>query len=157
MHVQIQIATQIASREPTAIFDDGSLRYHLGLPHATVARARSDGSLRYAKVGHRNFHLGAWVSAWLEKNPHLRAFRVNQKDGWFELLRPVLLDPAATYDDETLRRDLLHITSAALLKARRSGLLSYTEVGNGPLYSGRSILDWLEATSRMVPAKAGDQ
>ena len=37
----------------------------LGLTHATLARARRDGDLRYARKGQRVLYLGRWVVEWI--------------------------------------------------------------------------------------------
>ena len=42
------------------------LRAELGLTLRTVARARRDGKLRFARQGHRILYLGQWVVDWLQ-------------------------------------------------------------------------------------------
>jgi len=56
---------------PDGIYDDGSLCAVLGVGAQTLAKARRDGSLRYARKGQRTLYLGAWVLEWLtvDKRP----------------------------------------------------------------------------------------
>jgi hypothetical protein len=51
--------------EPEAFYDDPALRVLLGLPTATLARARRDGELRYVRRGRRTYYRGDWVLEWL--------------------------------------------------------------------------------------------
>ena len=51
--------------DPQTIFTDGGLRLLLGLPSATLARARREGRLRYTRRGKRIFYTGEWVLDWL--------------------------------------------------------------------------------------------
>jgi hypothetical protein len=51
--------------EPESLYDDGALREALGLTAATLARARRDGSLRFARKGQRTLYLGKWIIDWL--------------------------------------------------------------------------------------------
>jgi hypothetical protein len=51
--------------DPHTIFTDGGLRLLLGLPSATLARARREGRLRYTRRGKQIFYTGEWVVAWL--------------------------------------------------------------------------------------------
>ncbi len=51
--------------EPDGIYDDLALYQALGISTATLARSRSDGSLRYTRKGNRTLYLGRWVLAWL--------------------------------------------------------------------------------------------
>jgi hypothetical protein len=55
--------------DPQTIFTDGGLRLLLGLPSATLARARREGRLRYARRGKQIFYTGAWVVDWLVGEP----------------------------------------------------------------------------------------
>jgi hypothetical protein len=50
---------------PQDIFTDPGLRLLLGLPSATLARARREGRLRYTRRGKRIFYTGEWVVDWL--------------------------------------------------------------------------------------------
>ena len=52
--------------DPEAVFDDGALYQALGLSAATLATARREGTLRYARKGRRVLYRGRWVSAWLD-------------------------------------------------------------------------------------------
>lgn len=52
--------------DPTGVYDDGTLVLALGLTHATLARARREGRLRYTRKGRRVLYLGRWLLAWLE-------------------------------------------------------------------------------------------
>ena len=51
--------------DPQTIFTDGGLRLLLGLPSATLARARREGRLRYTRRGKQIFYTGEWVVDWL--------------------------------------------------------------------------------------------
>jgi hypothetical protein len=51
---------------PDAIYHDGQARLLLGLPDATLTRARREGRLRYARQGGKVIYRGAWLLAWLE-------------------------------------------------------------------------------------------
>jgi hypothetical protein len=51
--------------DPRAVYDDGVLLLTLDIPSATLARARRDGRLRYARQGRRILYLGQWVLDWL--------------------------------------------------------------------------------------------
>ena len=52
--------------EADAIYTDGELRLMLGLPGATLARARRERKLRHTRQGRRLLYRGTWVLAWLE-------------------------------------------------------------------------------------------
>jgi hypothetical protein len=52
--------------DPGSVYNDGDLILGLGLTHATLARARRTGALRFARPGQRPLYLGRWVIAWLE-------------------------------------------------------------------------------------------
>lgn len=56
--------------QPNCVYDDGTLVLSLGLTHATLARARRDGELRFARKGKRVLYLGSWIIEWLERDPH---------------------------------------------------------------------------------------
>jgi hypothetical protein len=62
----MQNAIQPVRIEPGSIYNEGALLFNLGLPNASVARARRDGLLRFACVGKKNLYLGSWVLSWLE-------------------------------------------------------------------------------------------
>ena len=51
--------------EREAIYYDATARHLLGLPGATLARARRCGALRYMRCGARFVYLGEWLLAWL--------------------------------------------------------------------------------------------
>jgi hypothetical protein len=51
--------------DPEAIYDDALLYRELGIPTVTLARARREGRLRYARQGQRIFYVGRWVRTWL--------------------------------------------------------------------------------------------
>jgi hypothetical protein len=51
---------------PDAIYHDGQVRLLLGLPGATLDRARREGRLRYTRQGGRVLYRGTWLLAWLE-------------------------------------------------------------------------------------------
>ena len=55
--------------EPTGVYDDAALVLGLGLTHATLARARRDGRLRFSRKGRRVLYLGQWVLNWLAADP----------------------------------------------------------------------------------------
>ena len=59
-----------------SVFDDGAVVQRLGVPACTLARARRDGRLRFAKRGNRIFYLGAWLLDWLKDDD-----RANTHDG----------------------------------------------------------------------------
>lgn len=63
----MSIATRPLVIEPTAVYTDGDLVLGLNLTHATLARARRDGGLRYTRKGKRVLYLGRWLLAWLER------------------------------------------------------------------------------------------
>jgi hypothetical protein len=65
----------------------------------------------------------------------------------------VSIDPTAIYDDGALYC-ALGITSAALSKARRSGLLRFSQKGRRILYVGQWIIDWINADGQ-GPQEAG--
>ena len=51
--------------DPNSIYDDGALVLALGVTHATLARARRDGHLRFTRKGKRVLYLGHWITEWL--------------------------------------------------------------------------------------------
>jgi hypothetical protein len=57
-----------ATIEPNDIYDDGALVMALGIPSATLTRARRHGHLRYSRKGRRTLYLGKWIIAWLESD-----------------------------------------------------------------------------------------
>lgn len=67
---------------------------------------------------------------------------------------PLLIDPAAVYDDAAI---VLHlgIPSSVLARARRSGELRFRRRGRRNYYLGRSLLDWLTG-SAMTANKGAD-
>jgi hypothetical protein len=67
------------------------------------------------------------------------------------MLEPILTDPAALYDDGSLRQ-ALGLTDAALANARRARTLRYTWQGKRTLYLGKWILAWLEAGAVTPPS-----
>ena len=54
------------SIDPNGIYDDGTLVLALGLTHATLARARREGRLRFTREGKQVLYLGRWLLDWLE-------------------------------------------------------------------------------------------
>jgi hypothetical protein len=52
--------------DPDGIYDDALLRGALDVSDVTLARARSDGRLRYSRQGKRILYLGCWVLDWLK-------------------------------------------------------------------------------------------
>ena len=64
--VVIQNAIQPVRIEATAVYDEAFLHHNLGLPCASLAKARRNGSLRHVVVGKRILFLGGWVLEWLE-------------------------------------------------------------------------------------------
>lgn len=58
--------------QPDALFDDGTLCLTMGLPSSTIAAARRNGSLRYARQGKRTLYKGAWILDWLEASSEPR-------------------------------------------------------------------------------------
>jgi hypothetical protein len=62
---------------------------------------------------------------------------------------PVLIEPAAVYDDGSVHVALA-IPSATLTRARREGRLRYTRKGRRVLYLGQWLLDWLAADGKGV-------
>jgi hypothetical protein len=74
------------------------------------------------------------------------------------MIEPYRIDPEATFDDGSLSQ-CLGLSSSALGRARREGLLRYCTVGNRCLYKGRWILAWMDAVSQPAlpcPAPAAD-
>ena len=53
--------------EPDGIYDDSSLVLALGLTHATLARARREGHLRFSRKGKRILYLGRWIVDWIDE------------------------------------------------------------------------------------------
>jgi hypothetical protein len=60
---------------PDAIYGDGQARLLLGLPGATLDRARREGRLRHARQGGKVIYRGAWLLAWLEAEADRREVR----------------------------------------------------------------------------------
>jgi hypothetical protein len=54
--------------EPAAVYDDGALVAALGIPSATLNRARRGRQIRYTRKGKRVFYLGQWVLDWLQED-----------------------------------------------------------------------------------------
>ena len=54
--------------EPNGIYDDGALVLAMGVTHATLARARRDGHLRFAREGRQILYLGQWILEWIERS-----------------------------------------------------------------------------------------
>lgn len=52
--------------EPQGIYDDGAIHLALGITSATLARARRQGTLRFARKGKRTLYLGSWIIDWIE-------------------------------------------------------------------------------------------
>ena len=55
--------------DPRAYYTEAELRVLLGLPTATLARARQEGRLRYSRCGRTTYYLGRWVRDWLDCAP----------------------------------------------------------------------------------------
>ena len=53
--------------EPGSVYSDDALSVTLGIPRATLLRARRLGHLRHARTGQRILYLGQWVRDWLER------------------------------------------------------------------------------------------
>jgi hypothetical protein len=51
--------------DPHGVYDDGAVLLGLGIPTATLARARRAGRLRYTRQGKRVLYLGQWLLDWL--------------------------------------------------------------------------------------------
>jgi hypothetical protein len=51
--------------DPEAIYDDGAIVSALGIPSATLVRARTTGALRSTRKGKRILYMGQWVLDWL--------------------------------------------------------------------------------------------
>ena len=54
--------------DATTVYDDSALVLGLNLTHATLARARRDGQLRFTRKGKRVLYLGRWILDWLERD-----------------------------------------------------------------------------------------
>lgn len=54
--------------EPDRIYDEGSIALAMDLPLATLARARREGRLRFARKGRRVFFFGQWVIDWIKES-----------------------------------------------------------------------------------------
>jgi hypothetical protein len=65
---------------PDGIYHDGQARLLLGLPGATLARARREGRLRYARQGGRVLYRGSWLLAWLEGDADRTSGKVTAGD-----------------------------------------------------------------------------
>ena len=59
-----------------------------------------------------------------------------------KLLNPVRIDPDAISSDGQLRL-LLGVTTATLVRARRTGALRHAQKGRRLLYRGQDVLSWL--------------
>jgi hypothetical protein len=60
------MATPTALIDPDGIYTDDTLYLALELRPATLARARREGRLQYAKLGGRHLYFGKWITSWLE-------------------------------------------------------------------------------------------
>ena len=71
------------SIEPRGVYDDGTLVLALGVTHATLARARRDGHLRFAREGRQVLYLGQWILEWIEQSAAGRIARKQEvcRDG----------------------------------------------------------------------------
>ena len=49
-----------------SVYDDGSILFTLDISSETLARARREGGLRFARKGRRVLYLGRWILDWLE-------------------------------------------------------------------------------------------
>jgi hypothetical protein len=47
--------------DPGQVYDDGAVVLALNVSSSTLARARRDGTLRFARKGKRVFYLGEWL------------------------------------------------------------------------------------------------
>jgi hypothetical protein len=52
------------------------------------------------------------------------------------------IEPTDVFDNERLL-ELLGVSEAALIRARRDGRLKHTRQGNKILYLGKWVIDWL--------------
>jgi hypothetical protein len=64
------------------------------------------------------------------------------------MTEPFAIDPAAVYDNGTLRMRL-GLTDAQIAKARREGRLRFARQGRRVFYLGRWLLDWLHAEAEV--------
>ncbi len=62
------------------------------------------------------------------------------------MIKPVMIEPEALYDDSALSQTL-GLTPAALAAGRRAGTLRHTTKGKRTLYKGAWILAWIESES----------
>lgn len=61
-------------------------------------------------------------------------------------LSPITIQPNAVYEDGDIRL-ALGLTSTAMAKARRTGVLRFARQGNRTLYRGEWLLAWLDTVS----------
>ncbi len=61
---------------PNGVYDDGVLVLGLGLTHATLARDRRGGLLRFTRKGKRTLYLGQWVLDWMANDPPVEGRRL---------------------------------------------------------------------------------
>ena len=64
------------------------------------------------------------------------------------MIEPVLIEPAAFYDDGALYQ-ALGLTPTTLADARRAKSLRFSRKGKRVLYKGEWILSWLEASAEL--------
>lgn len=56
----------------------------------------------------------------------------------------VKIETDLVYNDEDLFH-LLHVSQPFLLKARRSGALKFSRIGNRPVYLGEWVVTWIKS------------
>jgi hypothetical protein len=62
------------------------------------------------------------------------------------MVKPVLIEPDAIYDDGALRQTV-GLKPSALATARRSGLLRHARIGQRTVYRGEWIIEWINSAS----------
>jgi hypothetical protein len=61
--------------DPHGVYDDGAVLLALGIPTATLIRARREGRLRFSRQGRRSLYLGQWLIDWLTADSTVGAGR----------------------------------------------------------------------------------
>jgi hypothetical protein len=64
---------------------------------------------------------------------------------------PIRIEPDSVFDDRSLAY-ALGLTTSALAAGRRSGALRYTRRGHRNFYTGRWVLDWIQADASPAAA-----
>ena len=55
--------------DPNAVYEEGAISLALGIPLASLLKARRDGELKFVRRGRRVFIIGRNLLAWLEPEP----------------------------------------------------------------------------------------